>query len=218
MITTPRLDDFNRPSENPLSQGGNWSEVVSWAGSALQLVNPYEGLPAAKMQAGPNGASYRTDISFTGDGEVWGQVGRCDAANETLGLLLHVGDPATALDCYLATVGNRIGNNWLLYRISNGTPTLLLQTGGDLTPAAEVDYLLFRRVGNDLECWWYQQSSGFALQDPNGWTEMMNVTDTTFTSGSIGLEGQGDDSYWRGHGGGVPRQSRLQQVIRYERI
>lgn len=215
MITTPLLDDGNRASEDPLSQGGNWAEIVSVMAGPMLLTNPLDGAPALTGNDLPTSGSYRTDISLpAGDCEVWGIVGRCDEVSETIGLLLHIHDPGTSLDAYQMTVGDRVGNDWLLHRYTNGSATLLAQNG--TVHPVQNDIILLRRVGNNIETWWYDESDGLPIQDPAAWTQIFNVNDTTHTQGTIGMVVATSDqeAYFRGFGGGVPVEF-TSQVMRY---
>lgn len=220
MITTPQLDDFERtPDEDPLFFGGNWNP------NAPRLVYEHElrlhsasGEAIARNQGGgaaPNGrGSYWDHVQKAGDCEVWGLCGLGSAGNSELGigLLLHLQDPATAgVDGYQAHSANGVNSvNFVLARITNDVATTLDQTGGindSLNEPRVGDRLLFRRRGSDLE-FWHERGA-------DNWILRCSATDTTYDGGYIGLMIVSDDITYDGFGGGVERQARLQQIIRY---
>lgn len=218
MITTPQLDDFNR-DEDPLSQDGKWAQLAyrAWP---LRSNDNVLGFPAAYSSQETAGevpaGSYRTDIALpaSGDCEVWGLVGKADAFQEPVALWLHLQDGTDATpDGYLASFGNRIAQDAIVWEFAGGAATVKFAGAGpfgDGNVAAPNDYLLFRRVGSDLEFWWYRDSAG-------DWNEICSFTDTTWTAGTIALESHSsnEDANWRGFGGGVAPVLSSAQIIRY---
>jgi hypothetical protein len=219
MITTPTLDDFNRADENPLSQSGAWSSTAlgggSWAGiwggttATLRLVSNLAGNQGGTGQS----ASFRTATIPAGDAQVWGIQSGATGSAEAMGLCLHLQDAgASGVDGYIARSVDVAGFPDVadIWRITNGTPTRIKLVQADHTHQGG-RYLLFQRVGDDLELW---------LLPPGGdpdtdWELLADVADTIYTGGHLGLYCQTDDASWSGFGGGGPISFRP-QVMRYQ--
>jgi hypothetical protein len=71
------------------------------------------------------------------------------------------------------------GYVWNLYRYTNGAPTDL--GGWSAGPPSEGDRMMLRRVGGQLQAWYYTVSN-------QTWTLKVSATDSTYVNGHIGAQ------------------------------
>jgi len=163
--TTPTLDDFERSPENPLSNGGKWSELApEW--NHLQLASHSFSCSVGAIQTvgsgGQFGAMVWTETLFGADQEVHCQLtggstcGPTAALGEGFRLYLRaqqIGNDST-YDAYELIMHNETGpDTFTIRKIINGA-----YVGGDL---AQVEvgiggiprYAMFRIKGTLLEGW-----------------------------------------------------------------
>lgn len=216
MITTPTLDDFNRPDETPL--GGNWSSTkVAEVPNNVTVDAPLGlqgGFAGGFALASFNASWYQAMTLPAGDCQVWGKVRSGPGSAERIGVMMHLNDPTSAanIDGYCAlfiSIAGEPNDPWSIWKVSNGSWTEL----NFEIPAVEVspdenDFLLFDRVGSDLTFWHYDSST-------DAWFDRVSATDSDFTGGFGALHTMGDEASFKGFGGGAERQARLQQIIRY---
>lgn len=155
-------DDFNRPNENPLSDGGAWTNGPG-ALNNMQVVSN-----RAVTDSG-NGSAYVSSVAFGPDQE----------CTITLSGLSGVG-PWVRLqangDGYLGFLSN--STTLLLFRVSGGG--VFTQLGADFNFAAVIsgDTITLRAQGTTLTVYVNGVSQG-------------NRTDATYNTGSIGIFSNG---------------------------
>ena len=175
-ITTPILDDFDRPDESPLG-GGFWSGGVRYARD-MDL----ESFEARDDNSGGNICDSRWIGTFgAGDLEVYATVSTLTTATSSrMYLWCRVLQPGvTTVDCYLCLLKGNSGSNQTIevYRLDNGSFTKL---GATLTTAVSSGGIIGIRH-NDAG------GSNNIEVDLNG-TTVMTRTDNTHTgTAEIGL-------------------------------
>jgi hypothetical protein len=78
--TTPIIEDFERPSENPLSDGGRWTSVINGAQFDEALRTDASGR-GREATTGLLGSAYRNDQNYGPDVEVYAQVEQAPSAD-----------------------------------------------------------------------------------------------------------------------------------------
>ena len=186
---TPVLDDFNRPNEDPLSQGGAWAST-SFGGSGITL--EVISNQAAQNETTGFAASYRTaDVS--GDAEVYATVSVAPGNNEYMDLYLHLQQPAElSVAGYRARWHHWAGTDSITIQRFDAVGTTNLVFANLEPPAG--DTLLLRRRGNGLELW--RKNAGV-------WTQLATTQDATYQSGKLGLGSITDHGFWDNFGGGA---------------
>lgn len=214
--TTGLLDDFQRPDENPLSGGGNWSQTDPTFSGNMQLVSH----GATHQSGGPSGDSYWTTL-FTQFGsdevEVWGypRGGGAGAAGVAWALdLWQQPGGSGVVDGYrFRNESSGGGAQFRLYRITNtATATTIGGSGGFATGNPSTMVMLLRRNGGNVEGW-YSANAGA------NWTLVVSTTDSTYTGSFYIGCGIRDNSAgqildWAGIGGGSGSVNRP-QIYRY---
>ena len=125
--TTPLLDDFNRPNENPLSGAGSWAKADA-SSQGIQLLNNRVTLAAGGL------ARYQwTPEGIDGDVEVWARyagAGMDDGAAAELVIVTDVGG-SNQLDGYALRAVNTFGGaGWQIRRLQNWSATVVATTCG----------------------------------------------------------------------------------------
>jgi len=189
--TTSVLDDFNRANENPLSSAGSWGTSIfdnfGGAGDSFKLVsNAIQDDSAAdgagSGQAFWDGATYgpavEVYVTFT---TIWG-----NASSDFWFWLQGSGEDNASnanLDGYIAYAAYSAGS-WVytLSRVDNGVSTEIraAQTGPTL---ANGDKLGMECSASGVFTWYHKPAAG-------SWgaaSGLSTTTDTTYTSGHIGL-------------------------------
>jgi RHS repeat-associated protein len=190
--TTPILDNFNRPNEDPLSQSGAWSPIpITGSGETLEVVgnavaqNEGETVPAK---------SFRVQ-QFSGDVEVHARIAVVPNNFQEFNLFLHLQNPGTA-----SVQG--YGMQWLhwfpndavtIQKWTNGTPANIAGPVGLAKPVAG-DTFLLRRVGQSIQLW---------LERSDVWTNLLSANDGAYNSGHLGLGNDDEFGRWDDFGGGA---------------
>ena len=178
--TTPLLDDFDRPNENPLSGGGSWAKADS-SSNVIQLVNNQVTLPG---QTSIVSLYQWTPEALDGDVEVWATLRGSldDGAAADLGIVTEVGG-TNQMDGYVLRAVNTFGfAGWQIRKRTNwGGLQVLAQSGFTGGGVATGHVVLFRREGNALQGW--RSKDGGAT-----WALEISAADSTYKTGlSIGL-------------------------------
>lgn len=178
--TTPLLDDFDRPDENPLSGGGNWSKADA-SSNVIQLVGNRVTLPA---QTSILSLYQWVPQSLDGDVEVWATLRGAldDGAAADLGIVTEVGG-TNQMDGYVLRAVNTFSfAGWQIRKRTNwGGVQVLAQAGFSGGGASTGHVVLFRREGNVLQGW--RSKDGGAT-----WALEISATDSTYSAGfHIGL-------------------------------
>lgn len=160
------LDNFNRADAQPPS--ASWGD--DWTGNSLAQPQIISNECAA--DTGSNtGSSYWNPQAFTGDVEIYVTVPVVGTAN--LVLALHLSDLGLTVDGYSLLIS---GSTWFLSRIDDGSGTQILNADQAISDGDSVGVEL---VGDTFTLY-YKPSGG-------SWTALDTVTDSTYTSGYLGL-------------------------------
>lgn len=195
--TTDPLDDFNRPAENPLSHGGDWSTPVApssptvWDSMLLKDIG--SGVRVATQQATKQfGFAYWNKFTMSNDDqEVWARArgGNASGTGWRLGLLKDVSGASNIVDGYLLRfdIGTG-GGSCQIRRYTNGGFTTIVSSSAS-PPTGNPGYLLLRRSGTHVQFW-----ANTVAGDPSNWTLYLDVVDTTYMTGLYGAIGTADNS------------------------
>src|SRR5437899_2007498 len=172
--TTCILDKFNRADENPLSNGGKWSNPLIAGETSLQVISN------TCRPNGPSSASsnWWSDASFGADTEVFITVSTAGAAADYVGITVRtVNENSASLDGYILYV--TFPSTWQFFRLDNGAFT---QLGANVTQTvASGDAMGLSIVGTTLTAY-YKASGG-------SWVSLNTRTDSTYTAaGHIGID------------------------------
>jgi RHS repeat-associated protein len=187
---TGLLDQFERANEDPLTQGGAWSETpVLAGGQTLEVLGNAVGQNEAETLAAN---SFRTD-EIVGDAEVHARIAAMPDNNQDFFLYLHLQQPGTAeVDGYVARWFHWISTDGLYIRkLVDGVQTTI--AGPLALDPAVGDTLLLRRFGLGLELWRKHGAT---------WTKLLSTIDESFTSGHLGLGLDDEAGRWDDFGGG----------------
>lgn len=179
--STSVLDTFNRADEDPLSGGGNWAGPILSGLNQMKVVS--NGIMQSLVVASQSGTSYWNAATFGPGSEVYFDVTTvwannasdvwtwCNGQNENSG----------SVDGYAMVAGRSTGSwVWVLYRVDNGAWTKL---GADLATQ-----LLSAGDGVGIECGTSGIFQTYYKASGGSWTTLGTTrTDTTYTSGHIGL-------------------------------
>ncbi len=185
------LDSFERANEDPLSQGGAWSQSsVNGAGETLEVLS----LAAGQNEGEVVQANSFRQSEVTGDAEVHARIATMPENDQVSYLYLNLQQAGTAgFDGYRMRWYHWIATDQLsIEKIVDGTPTSLVGPIG-LDPGTG-DTLLLRREGEGIELW---RKSGGA------WTKLLTSADPSFNSGKLGLGLDDDQGRWDDFGGGA---------------
>jgi hypothetical protein len=169
--TTPILDDFERPDENPLFGGGNWAKLNPSVSFDLELT------AGAAETAPPGGGQprrYWTPRTFGPNVELWVRASRMGQWHQDVRLDLRVQNAGTSSWRGYELVANWngiFGYGWWLRRINgDGTFTDLATADANL----QSGWIVFRAQGSALEVW----ISGTG----SGWQLLLSASDSTFSA------------------------------------
>jgi hypothetical protein len=171
----PTLDSFNRANENPLSDGGRWSNGVIGPGElGLRVISNV--LACSKTSTC---TAWRSNAQNGPDAESWARVAILPGAGNAIRLYVRVQAPgSSAVDGYMLRTNQRSAvDQVFLERIDNGVLSTRLAINQEL---ALGDTLLLRAQGSTLEAWRYNGSV---------WTRIGVVGDSTY--GAAGFVGVG---------------------------
>lgn len=175
-ISTPMLDDFARPNEDPLSHGGDWSVVdlsASW--NEMKLENN----SCRRQGTGTDGLAngmYWTPITSIAPTEVWGCIRSISGATglSLFSRLQQLGG-TNQFDGYVAyfspSATGVVGIQNATPVVSYGTVAYTLQVG---------DVCVMRAVGRSISCYIIRNS--YVIQ-------LLTVTTSSviLNSGAIGI-------------------------------
>ena len=166
--TTAEFDNCNR-TENPLSTG--WSGSVD--GGLSSFLFSANGSSCGKGGTeGERGSSYRT-VALSGDSEISVIFSDAEGADgTTLEIWPAAESPGAGVDGYLCRFTSGATDTIGLYRVDNGTPTLLTSAGHELNNNQGMQC---RRQGTSLTVQVY---------DGANWTQVLSHTDGTYTAAS----------------------------------
>ncbi|MBA3433063.1 MAG: RHS repeat protein, partial [Actinobacteria bacterium] len=185
------LDQFERPNEDPLAQGGAWSSTPLFGtGETLEVLGNAAGENEGEVvQAN----SFRA-ADVTGDAEVHARIANQPNNNQEFYLYLHLQAAGTAgVDGYRARWFHWISTDGLyIQKITNGVATTI--AGPLALDPATGDTFLLRRFGLTLELW---------RKNAGTWTKLLTALDGDYTSGLLGLGMDDDDGKWDDFGGGA---------------
>ncbi len=169
----PILDDFNRASENPVSQTGNWSSTGINGGSPARLMNQ-------QLQNFAQPAMSFRSIQYFGSVEASARIGSLPSSNDWLSVFVTLRDVGTSgWDGYELRATRLSGTDrWEIRKITNGSAAVLATTNFEIA----LGVMDLRREGSSLEFWW-KPSDGL-------WEQKLSATDGAFSSGYIGAGGQ----------------------------
>jgi hypothetical protein len=167
--TTSVVDNFNRANENPLGHG-------TWTGPVYQGDARFA-LSSSQVACAQSGAwcdEYWNQATYS-DSEAYVTISAKGSSNG-VGLFVRVANPNTGtLRGYLIETG---GTSLTFYRIDSGSETQLGSTVTGLTWSAG-DKLGFQAVGSTLTAYHYTGGA---------WSSVASRTDSTYATGTIGLE------------------------------
>jgi hypothetical protein len=184
--TTPLLDNFIRADEDPISQGGNWSNPVpSIIGAGRLVSNQLIG----SVSGGCANRYARTDFDI----ESWATLATVSGTARDVSVTCRGSGTDSTYNSYSFTVTTTTGA-WVLQRIVNLVATTL--TSGTLAGGALV-------AGNSIGI---QAISTLLIAWANiggVWSVVSSIADTTFASGSIAVVvNTGSDVAFSAFGGG----------------
>ena len=191
----PVVDGFDRGFENPLSDGGRWSNGIS--GSAESgLYVPSTWLACSKSSTC---TSWRNAAQYGPDVEVWARVSVLPGDDNQIRLLARLRQVGgAAYDGYMLRATQLPGTDQiLLERVDDGTFVTRLTVSQELVAG---DILLLRAAGSVIEIW--RNSSA-------AWSRLGVLTDTTYAAagyagvGIRGTTGRVDDFGARTLGSGT---------------
>lgn len=131
--TTPLLDDFERPNENPLSGGGNWAKLFP-VSSELQLLD--NGVATA-ISGSTAPRRYWTPATFGPDAEVYARTSGTGGWHQDIRLGLRLQNVGTSSFTGYELIGpwNGItGYRWVIRRHNGGSFTDLRNVDGPASP------------------------------------------------------------------------------------
>lgn len=179
--STPVLDNFNRANEDPLSGGGNWAGPILPGLNQMKVVS--NGIMQSLTVALQSGTSYWNVTTFGPGSEVYFELPTVWANNSSDVWTWCNGqsENTASVDGYAMVAGRSTGSwEWYLYRLDNGTWTQLgASLGTQLLSAG--DALGIECGSTGIFQTYYKASGG-------SWATLGTTrTDTTYTSGHIGL-------------------------------
>ena len=170
----PTLDSFNRRNENPLRDGGRWSNGI---GGSAETGLRVQG-NAVECTKTTTCTAWRNDATFGPDVEVWARVTTLPGTNNQFRLYARLQDPVAATqNGYMLRFNQLAGTDQvLLERLDAGAIDTRLTVSQEL---AAGDTVLLRVKGSTLEAW---------LKRASTWTLLGSVGDSTYAAaGRVGI-------------------------------
>ena len=177
------VSEFVGPDEDPLSEGGVWQKW--WpADDALERV----GNTASAKVAGTGYASSSTLAEYPADIVAVATVARRPTHSTANAMVVG----ARIKNAGLATHSGYMGaaftgasqDNWRIYRVTGGSPTLLVS--GNATRLLVGDRIALALRGSTIELWHWERVSG-------NWNLRQTTTDAAYSAaGAVGLEAKGN--------------------------
>jgi RHS repeat-associated protein len=171
------IDDFNRPDEDPLSQGGAWSPSDP-RGSSFHDLLEVSSQRAANLDTGEGAGtlSYRVQ-DFPNPFELYATVAVRPSDNHGVHVNFNLRQlGSSSWDGYYLTWTARSGTDELrlIWCQDNSTCS---QIGTAFVEMAAGDKFMVREIGSHIEGWVYQGGA---------WSKKIDVDDSTFTGSKIG--------------------------------
>jgi len=173
------LDSFNRANENPLSDGGKWSNGAAGSGeSGLYLTSN-----VVACSKSTTCTAWRNTPQYGPDSEAWATVTTLPGNGNVVRLKLRLQTPGSnAVDGYMLMYVQASGTDTVaLYRLTNGAFTVLASANREIAAGTR---LFVRAQGNALEGW---------VQEGSTWTRVVQATDSTYPSAGyagVGVRGK----------------------------
>lgn len=179
--STPILDTFSQANEDPLSSSGNWSGPIFPGINQMKVVS--NGIMQSMTVANQSGASYWAATNFGPGSEVYFDVPTVWAnnASDVWTWCNGQNENTASVDGYTMVAGRGTGSwVWTAYRVDNGSWTQLGASLGTQTLSSGDSVGIECGPTGILQAY-YKASGG-------SWTTIGTTrTDTTYTSGHIGL-------------------------------
>ena len=182
------LDNFNRPDENPLSDGGRWSNGILNSGESGLVVSG----SALACTRSTTCSAWRSNAQYGPDVEAWATFTTMPGNGNGLRLYARLQQPGSAaVDGYVLRAVQQSGTDQvLLDRLDNGVLVNRLTVSEEL---AAGDTILLRASGSILEAW---------RHDGSGWSRLGNVPDSTYSAaGYVGVSLRGTSGRLDDYGG-----------------
>ncbi len=166
------MDNFNRPDENPLSDGGRWANGISSGGES--------GLKVLSAQLGCGKTStctaWRNDQLYGLDQEASVTIATLPGTGDAVRIYARLQKPG-AYDGYMLRFQQNSGTDQVfIERIDGGAIVGLATLSQEF---ATGNKLKIRAVGSKIEAWRY---------DGTSWAKVGEATDTTYTGvGYVGV-------------------------------
>jgi len=170
----PTLDGFDRPNENPLSDGGRWANGILGSGESGLTVSAN----ALACTTTSTCTAWRQNALYGPDSEAWARITTLPGNGNGLRLYVRIQQPgSSAVDGYVLRWAQQSGADQLLVdRLTNGVFANLLTLSPEI---ALGDTLLLRAAGSTLEVW---------RKNGGGWTRLGFVGDTVYAgAGYVGV-------------------------------
>lgn len=178
---TGTLDNFTRANENPLSDGGLWSNSA-WSTTTTHWTVSSNVAKPASTASGAVYASYIPGTTYV-DCEAWVDLGLPAPFTNHVGAGVRWTDGTSPTGYYVdrnESTGSGV-NSILLIRQDAGGPTTLA-TATMPSVASQNDRVGIRAIGSTISIW-YRTAGGIE-------TLLASVTDTTYGSGNLMLYGK----------------------------
>jgi RHS repeat-associated protein len=187
---TPILDDFNRPDEFPLSQGGNWAPYDPQGGGDLvQLISNQASWTGDER----NVISFRVQ-NYSADLEAYATITAKPQDGTNVSILINLTSEGSSYwDGYMLSWDAIAGGTDVLRfeRITdNGVCCNLVTTNLEMHAG---DKLLARRIGETLE--------GYVNQG-SGWVKAVEAQEPYYIGGKVGIHLAGASPHLDDFGGG----------------
>ncbi|HXF97029.1 MAG TPA: hypothetical protein VNJ46_00265, partial [Gaiellaceae bacterium] len=170
----PVVDGFDRPDENPLSDGGRWANGV--IGSGERGLRVLSGQLASGKST--TTTAWRRDAQRGPDAEAWATVAALPGNGNAFRLYVRLQSPgSSAVDGYMLLYAQASGSDRLtLYRITNGASASLGAADREIAAGA---VLLLRAKGSALEAW---------VREGGAWTRVLRLLDASYPgAGDVGV-------------------------------
>lgn len=175
--TTGILDNFNRAAEDPLSDGGKWSNPLLSGQGSLEVTSANQ---CAELDVN-NGSAYRSNQTYGPDTEAFITASTVGANDEDASLYLRIRQVgAGTMDAYVLSAAKLAGTDeWTFSRVDNEVFTVL---GAVITQEySNGDSIGYEAIGSTL--------TAYYLPSGGSWSALGNRTDGTYPdAGFIGLE------------------------------